>query len=81
MSIANKNVNMARGKVTNDTKIDYSWSKVIRKPQITMAKYTDTNNGQRCDPENNSHALDNGIVQRCDFADNRQSRSSNHVDK
>ena len=46
-----------------------------------MAKYPDTNNGQRCDLENNSHALDNSIVQRCDCADNRQSRTSNHVDK
>ena len=46
-----------------------------------MAKYPDTNNGQRCESENNSHALNNGIVQRCDSADNRQSRTSHHIDK
>ena len=81
MSIANKNINIARGKVTSDTKNHYSRSKVIENPQITMAKDPDTNNGQRCKSENNSHALGNGIVQRCDFAENRQSRTSKHVDK
>ena len=80
-SIPNKNINIARGKVTSDTKNHYSRSKVIEKPQITMAKDPDTINGQRCESENNSHALGNGIVQRCDFADNRQSRTSKHGDK
>ena len=81
MSIANKNINIVRGKVTSDTKNHYSLDKVIEKPQITMAKYPDTNNGQRCESENNSHALNNGNVQRCDSADNGQSRTSHHVDK
>ena len=81
MSIANKNINIARGKVTSDTKNHYSLDKVIEKPQITMAKYPDTNNGQKCKSENNSHALNNGIVQRCISADNGQSRTSHHVDK
>ena len=81
MSIANKNINIACGKVISNAKNHYSHSKVIEKPQITMAKYPDTNIGQRFDSENNSHALDNGFVQRCDFADNRQCRTSNHVDK
>ena len=81
MSIANKNMNIARGKVSSDYKNHYPCSKVIGKPQITMAKDPGTNNGQMCESDNNSHALDNGIVQWCDFADNRQSRTSKHVDK
>ena len=81
MSIANKNINIARGKVISDTKNHYSRSKVIEKPQITMAKDPDTINGQRYESENNSHALGNGIVQRCDSADNRRSRTSKHGDK
>ena len=36
ISVANKNINIARGKVTSDTKNHYSRAKVIEKPQITM---------------------------------------------
>ena len=81
MSIANKDINIDRGKTVIDSRNHYSWSKDIEKPKITMAKYPNKNNGQRCDLEKNSHAFDNSIVQKCDFADNRQSGTSNHSDK
>ena len=81
MSIANKNINTTCAKVISDTKNHYSRAKVIKNPQITTANDPDTINGQRCESENNSHALGSGIVQRCDFADNRQSRTSKHGDK
>ena len=38
-------------------------------------------NGQRCESDNNSHLINNGIVQRCHSANNRQSRTSNQTGK
>ena len=51
MSRANKHINIVCGKVTSDNKNYYSRSKVIEKPQITMTKDPDTNNGQRGESE------------------------------
>ena len=81
MSIANKNINIAHDNMFRDTKSHYSRVKVSQKPQKTMAHYTDMKNGQRCESDNNSHSINNGIVQRCDSANNSQSRTSNQTGK
>ena len=81
LSMANKNISIAHGKVTSDTKSHYSGFKVIEKLQITMANYPDINNGHKCESKKNSYGLDNGITQRCDFSDNGQGRTSNQVEK
>ena len=81
MSIANKNNNIAHDNMLRDTKSHYSCVKVSQKTPKTMDHYTDMKNGQRCESDNNSHSINNGIVQRCDSANNSQSRTSNQTGK
>ena len=77
-SLAKVNTSIASGTKTKDTNSQCSRVKTTKKPQTTMIQYPDIKNGQRCESEDNSHVINDGFAQRCEFADNGQSRTSKH---
>ena len=77
-SLANANTSIASDTKTKDTNSQCFRVKITKKPQITMIQYPDIKNGQRCESENNSQVINDGLIQRCESAHNGQNHTSKH---
>ena len=77
-SLSKVNTSIASGTKTKDTNSQCSRVKTNKKLQTTMIQYPNSKNGQRCDSGDNSHVINDGFAQRCEFPVNGQSRTSQH---